>query len=328
MADSASLLFHWWWLLWLLPVPWIYRALRPAAPRREAALTVPVYQHLLDAEIGDQGSAPNNTFAYLLLIVIWAGCLLAAARPVWIGEEVELPTTGRDLLLAVDISQSMEARDMPLGRDMLRRIMAAKAVVGQFVTRRKGDRLGLILFGGKAYLQAPLTFDRTTMNQLLQEAELGMAGNATAIGDAIGLAVKQLKQRPENHRMLILLTDGSNTAGALSPLQAAQAAAKLGIKIYTVGIGGGRGGFFSRNEVDEETLLAIAKTTGGQFYRAKDVQELNNIYLHLDQLEPIEQDAQTLRPSKSLFHWPLGLALLATLILLAIRLTDGGNSRA
>ncbi|MDM3871089.1 VWA domain-containing protein [Porticoccus sp. W117] len=320
MADSATLVWQWSWLLWLLPAPWLYRALRPALAQQSAALTVPVYQQLLDAEADTQGPARKSPWAYLLLVVVWLGCLLAAARPVWIGEEIELPTSGRDLLLAVDISESMNEPDMPLGRDVLRRILAAKAVVGQFVERRSGDRLGLILFGGQAYLQAPLTFDRTTVNQLLQEAELGMAGSATAIGDAIGLAVKQLKERPENHRILILLTDGSNTAGTLQPVEAAQAAAQLGIKIYTVGIGGGRNSWFSRNQVDEKTLLEIANLTDGQFYRAKDVQQLNNIYHHLDELEPVEQDAETLRPSKALFHWPLSAALLAALLLLARRL--------
>ena len=331
MSDSATLVFEWGWLLWLLPAPWIYRWLRPALAQQSAALTVPVYQQLLDAEADQQATTASNIWAYLLIVVIWLGCLLAAARPVWIGDEIELPTSGRDLLLAVDISGSMSAQDMPLGRDVLPRILATKAVVGQFVERRKGDRVGLILFGTQAYLQAPLTFDHSTLNTLLQEAELRMAGPETAIGDAIGLAVKRLKERPENHRVLVLLTDGANTAGTLQPLQAAEAAAQLGIKIYTVGIGGGRGGrtlfgFGSRNQVDEETLLAIANTTGGQFYRARDVQELNNIYLHLDKLEPVEQEAETLRPSKALFHWPLASALLAALLLLVRRLLPGGQN--
>ncbi|UTW45706.1 VWA domain-containing protein [bacterium SCSIO 12696] len=325
MAESSGLVLQWSWILWLLPVPWVYRLVRPALPQQSAALNIPVYQHLLDAQEPASAQLPSSWFNHALLSTVWLGCLLAVARPTWIGEEIELPTSGRDLLLAVDISESMAEPDMPLGRDMLRRIIAAKAVVGQFVERRSGDRLGLILFGGSAYLQAPLTFDRTTLNQLLQEAELGMAGSATAIGDAIGLAVKQLKERPENHRVLILLTDGSNTAGSLQPMQAAEAATQLGIKIYTVGIGGGRRGWFSRNEVDEQTLLAIANTTGGQFYRAKDVQQLNDIYHHLDQLEPIEQDAETLRPSKSLFHWPLAIALLAALGLLLRRFIRGGT---
>ena len=192
--------------------------------------------------------------------------------------------------------------------------------------RRRGDRIGLILFGEQAYLQVPLTFDARVLVQLLQEAELGMAGNATAIGNAIGLGVKRLKMRPENHRVMILMTDGANTAGALGPLQAADAAGTMGVTIYTVGIGGGGGTLSSLlrgNELDERTLQAIADKTDGRYFRARDVQQLNDIYLELDKLEPIEQQAETLRPGKSLFHWPLAVALLAGLALLARR--RGGN---
>ena len=319
VSDSATLVLQWWWVLLLLPAPWLYRLWQKPAAQDSPALALPVYQQLLDNHDDNRTTKSPAPLSYLLLIAIWLSCLLAAARPVWIGEPVEIPTTGRDLFLAVDLSGSMKEADMPLGRDLIRRISAAKAVVGQFVERRSGDRLGLILFADQPYLQAPLTFDRQTVNQLLQEAELGMAGERTAIGDAIGLGVKQLKDRPESHRVMILLTDGTNTAGNLDPLQAADAAAQLQVKIYTVGIGGGGGGWFNRNEVDEKTLQAIASKTGGQFYRAHDVHQLNNIYLQLDTLEPIEQQAETLRPIKSLFHWPLATALLAALLLLASR---------
>ena len=323
MSETTTLVFQWWWMLLLLPLPWLYRALQKPAPQTSPALIIPVYQQLLDNSADNHTTKSPLALNYLLLIVIWLGCLLAAARPVWVGEPVEIPTTGRDLLLAVDLSDSMKRADMPLGRDMIPRISAAKAVVGQFVERRSGDRLGLILFANQPYLQAPLTFDRQVVNQLLQEAEPGMAGRATAIGDAIGLGAKQLKDRPESHRVMILLTDGANTTGNLDPLQAADAAAQLGIKIYTVGIGGSGGGWFNRNDVDEKTLQAIAEKTGGQFYRAHDVQQLSKIYLQLDQLEPIEQQAETLRPTKSLFHWPLAVALLATLLLLIRRAVKG-----
>jgi Ca-activated chloride channel family protein len=197
----------------------------------------------------------------------------------------------------------------------MNRLMAVKAVVGDFVEKREGDRLGLVLFGEQAYLQTPLTFDRKTLQTLLYEAQLGFAGsNGTAIGDAIGLAVKRLQDRPENHRVLILLTDGANNAGALDPLKAAQLANRAGVKIYTIGVGA-RGG----NGFDEKTLATIATTTGGQFFRARNPQELTAIYQELNRLEPVDQEAEMIRPVSSLFHWPLGIAFVATLLVALVR---------
>ena len=175
----------------------------------------------------------------------------------------------------------------------------------------------------QAYLQTPLTFDRETMESLLLEAQIGFAGNGTAIGDAIGLSVKRLQDRPQDHRILILMTDGSNNTGALNPEEAANLARRAKVKIYTIGIGAERQeqrGLFGRTivnpsaDLDEKTLTTIAQATGGQYFRARDPQELASIYERLNQLEPIEQDAETIRPIVSLFHWPLGLAFCLSLI--------------
>ncbi len=332
MLDSPSFGFEWWWILCLLPLPWLYRLLKRALPQSSPALKIPVYNQLLAGQRDTSAVHRGNLYSWLLLTLVWLGCLLAAARPVWVGEVVQLPTSGRDLMLAVDISGSMETLDMPLGNDLTDRITAVQVVLGQFVERRVGDRLGLILFGSMPYLQVPLTFDHNTLYNLLHEARIGFAGSATAIGSAIGMAVKRLQERPENHRILILLTDGANTAGTLDPMQAADAAAEFGVKIYTIGIGADsmlqRSLFGTRRvnpsaDLDEETLQAIADKTGGRYFRARDVNELNNIYQELDQLEPIEQDPELLRPRKALFHWPLALALIAALALLAQRHTRG-----
>jgi Ca-activated chloride channel family protein len=236
-----------------------------------------------------------------------------------------MPTNGRDILLAVDISGSMQQEDMEINGREVNRLVAVKAVVGDFVVKREGDRLGLILFGEKAYLQTPLTFDRKTMQTLLNEAQLGFAGsNGTAIGDAIGLAVKRLQDRPENHRVVILLTDGANNAGELEPMEAADLARRAKVKIYTVGIGAEiqeTWGLFGKRitnpsaDLDETALQGIADTTGGQFFRARDPQELAAIYAELNRLEAIEQEAETIRPVATLFHWPLGLAFILSLIL-------------
>ena len=258
------------------------------------------------------------------MLLLWLAIIIAGSQPKWVGDAITLPSSGRDLLLAVDISGSMGTEDMSLSGQMVTRLAAVKAVVGEFVERRRGDRLGLILFGSQAYLQAPLTFDRNTINTLLTETPLGIAGGKTAIGDAIGLSVKRLLDRPAANRVLILLTDGVNNVGEVSPIQAAKLAAQEGITIYTIGFGADQmevsGLLFNRTvnpsaELDTETLTEIADLTGGLYQRARSTQELASIYLALDELEPIEVDQETYRPEKSLFFWPLGSALVLSLFI-------------
>ncbi len=228
-------------------------------------------------------------------------------------------------MLSVDISGSMEAQDMVVGNRQASRIDVVKAVVGDFVERREGDRLGLILFAAHAYVQAPLTFDRETVGKLLEEADIGIIEeSATAIGDAIGLGVIHLRNRPENSRVLVLLTDGVNNAGAVSPEQAGQLARTENIKIYTIGIGADQvvqRTFFGARainpsaELDEAVLTQIAESTGGRYFRARDVNDLVEIYEELDRLEAIEQDEQTYRPTRVLFYWPLGAAVIISFLL-------------
>ena len=256
--------------------------------------------------------------------------MVAAARPQWTGDPVSLPTSGRDLMLAIDISGSMSVEDMQLGNQNVDRLTVVKAVIGDFVDRRQGDRVGLILFGSNAYLQAPLTFDLASVETLLTEAPVGIAGGKTAIGDAIGLAVKRLRARPEGDRVLILLTDGASNVGEVAPLKAAELANAAGVKIHTVGVGAdeltvpGLLGIFGQRKVnpsadlDEETLQQIADQTGGRYFRARNTQELAGIYALIDELEPVEQDAEVFRPRKALFFYPLALALAIMLLLLTL----------
>lgn len=322
--------FVWPWMFWLLPLPILSWALIPKAEKKVPALLVPFYSELEGRQINND-SDPWKWVKFCLLSMIWLALVTASSRPLWIGEPVSLPASGRDLLLAVDISGSMKTADMIVKDKQIPRLLVVKAVVGEFVKRRKNDRLGLVLFGSQAYLQVPLTFDRKTVKQLLDEAQLGFAGEKTAIGDAIGLAIKRLRDRPAESRVLILLTDGANTAGEVSPLQAAELAKQTKVKIYTIGVGATEmqtagvfgTGFGSRTinpsaDLDEETLQTIADKTGGQYFRARNPEELAKIYQILDKLEPIEQDQETFRPQKSLFYWPLGIALLITLGLLSV----------
>ena len=315
----------WWWMLLALPLPWLVR--RWSAPDpidRGAALKVPDLGEFTG--LTGSGAAAGGTAGRLILLwSIWALALLAAARPQYAGEAVELPATGRDLLLAVDLSGSMEEQDFQLEGEWVDRLTATKAVARDFIERRVGDRIGLILFGRETYLQAPLTFDRKTVQTLLDEAVIGLAGKETAIGDAIGLGIKTLTDAgvEESRRVLIVLTDGANTAGAVDPLKAADLARDRGMVIYTIGIGADalmvRSLFGVRQinpsaDLDEETLTTIAAGTGGRYFRARDTEELELIYSALDELEPAARDESGFRPVAEYFFWPLGAALcLSTL---------------
>jgi len=238
--------------------------------------------------------------------------------------------SGRDLLLAVDSSGSMAAEDCILDGRPANRLQVVKAAASTFIEQRKGDRLGLILFGSQAYQQTPLTFDRDTVATLLNEAVVRLAGKETAIGDAIGLALKRLRAADTKDRVLILLTDGANTTGEVAPRQAAELAAKEGLRIYTIGLGAKpmrQETFFGPRiinpsaDLDEGTLKDIAEITGGRYFRATDTASLESIYQELDRLEPAARDTEYFRSHQSLFIWPLGLALAISIVLAASRLS-------
>ncbi|MCA1764992.1 MAG: VWA domain-containing protein [Desulfobulbaceae bacterium] len=316
--------FIWPWAFWLLPLPFFAYLLPPKSGRREAALFVPFYRDVLSFEKDiDQSGAKRKVARGLLLLLIWSLLVTAAARPQWQGDPVPLPTMGRDLMLAVDISGSMAEEDMVLNGRQVPRLALVKNVVNDFIKRRVGDRVGLLLFGTEAYIQAPLTFDRKTVGTLLDEALIGFAGKKTSIGDAIGLAVKRLKERPVDNRILILLTDGSNTAGSVDPLTAAELAAATGVRIHAIGVGADEmvvRGFFGSQRVnpsadlDEDTLQKIADMTGGRYFRARNPEDLEKIYRMIDRLEPIEQESEIFRPIKSLFYLPLAAALILSFL--------------
>ena len=230
----------------------------------------------------------------------------------------------------------MKTKDFRLNGDNVNRLVALKQVADSFIQRRVGDRLGLILFGEQAYVQTPLTFDLRTVQQLLDESAIGLAGERTSIGDAIGLAVKRFKDTGNGEQVLILLTDGANTAGRLTPLKAAELAAMNGLKIYTVGMGAEAMSvrrFFTREtinpsaDLDENTLIAIAQKTGGRYFRARDTEELTEIYAELDRLEPVEKEHEVFRPISELYPWPLGMALGVALLLFLVPLIPTGRHR-
>jgi len=319
--------FDWPWLILFLPLPWLIRRfIQPAVAAREAALRVPFLEDFADSE--SQISRRALHWPLWLAALAWILLVSASMRPQWLGDLIEIPVSGRDLMLAVDLSGSMQEEDFIMKGQKVNRLVATKYVAGDFIDRRIGDRIGLILFGEQAYLQTPLTLDRETVRTLLYESAIGLAGQSTAIGDAIGLAVKRLRKHEDSNRVLILLTDGANTSGIVEPLEAADLAAGEGLKIYTIGVGADEmivRSFFGNRKVnpsadlDEETLTAIAKKTGGLYFRARDTEELEKIYQALDKLEPIERDVKRFRPRQSLYYWPLSLAFVIAIFLFSMK---------
>lgn len=319
----------WPWVLLVLPLPLILRRLLPPAiGLSEAGLRVPSldsFETLRDRSDAEQ----LLNWRFWIAVLAWVLLVVAAARPEKIGDELDVPVAGRNLMLAVDLSGSMDQKDFEVGGRRVDRLTATKAVASDFIERREGDRIGLILFGERAYLQVPLTLDRKTVNVLLMEAFIGLAGEKTAIGDAITLAVRRVYDRAEDaaDQVLILLTDGANTAGEVMPIKAAELARQVGLRIYTIGIGadqgtisslaGGRRRVNPSADLDEETLTQIAQLTGGRYFRATDTASLQDIYRLVDELEPVEEPESGFRPVKSYYFWPLGSALaLVTLLCL------------
>jgi Ca-activated chloride channel family protein len=326
------------WLFILIALPLLLRARKRRSPAVEAPV-LPTGHWLSDLPGVSRSGNRTSLLQQLLLFIVWVLLVAALARPQQVGEQVQLPITGRDLLLAVDISPSMDEQDMVVQGRSINRLQAVKRVLHDFIERREGDRLGLLLFGTEPYIQAPLTFDLATVRTLLDESGIGMAGRATAIGDAIGLAVKRLRDRPQEQRVVILLTDGANTAGEIPPDKASEIAKAAGVRIYTIGIGADsmvqRGLLGSRRvnpsrDLDEGLLTRMAQQTGGQYFRARSLPELEMIYKSIDRLEPIELDGKRYRPVTELYAWPAGLAMLVWLMLQlgrVVKMTRGHAGR-
>ena len=307
----------WPWVFVAAPLPLLIYQLSGGESPQPAALQAPFATRGKSLGTANTHSRTGRAQWWILWLV-WMLLITATARPQWIGEPIELPNTGRDLMLGLDLSGSMQIEDMQVGSRLVPRITAVKAIAADFTQRRQGDRVGLILFGTRAYLQAPLTFDLSTVTRFIDEAQLGFAGEDTAIGDALGLAIKRLRERPASSRIFILLTDGQDTASTVDPMEAAALAAQLDVKIYTIGISRNLGRTVNgRSEVDEAMLNAVAEATGGRYFRATSPAELQAVYALLDELEPVEQEASTFRPKRALSWLPL-LAALALATLLAV----------
>jgi len=327
------MLFLYPWLFLALPLPFIVWFFNKPKEAQLTSIRTPLFANWQRLSAQTQQASRHQFWQKLLNFIIWALLVTATARPQWIDEPIEIPTSGRDLLLSIDISGSMSEEDLKLEGRAVNRLAVVKSVVSEFIKKREGDRIGLVLFGENAYLQTPLTFDLKTVKYMLDETEIGLAGaSRTAIGDGIGLAIKRLRERPEKKHVLILLTDGSNNSGELDPIEAAKLAKHAGVKIYTIGVGADaqlrRSAFFGTTtynpsrDLDETTLISVAKITNGRYFRARNSQQLSQIYQMLDQLEPVEDKPEIYRPVQDWFYKPLILALVLLLLPLIRKLAQ------
>ncbi len=308
--QSGRLEFAYPWVFWFLLLPLIMLVLPPLKFRTEA-LTVPFFRDILElknekpskgVQIAKIGPLPT-----VLKYIIWIVLIIAAASPQLVGEPEKQIKTARNFLINVDISLSMETRDWQNNQgQQTSRWEAVKEVMDEFIERRQGDRMGLILFGSQAYLQTPFTDDLGVVQALLESSEVGMAGAKTAIGNSIGKSVELFEQDSIQKKVMVLVTDGADSGSELNPIQAARLAAVDNITIYTIGIGTTRPQAY---ELDEYTLKEIANASGGQYFRASDRARLEEVYAELDQLEPIEYENQDFIPKRLLFYYPLIIAI-------------------
>jgi Ca-activated chloride channel family protein len=300
----------------LLPLPlFVYRWGAPYR-RTRAAVRVPFFDRLLRASGNETASSPPDGARsgprWAVLLLAWLGLVAALARPTWLEEPVVRELPMRDLLVALDLSGSMDTEDFAdESGAVLDRLSAARRVLDAFIARREGDRVGLILFGTAAFVQAPLTEDLAVVRQLLDEATVRMLGPRTAIGDAMGLAMHLFERSAVEDRVLVLLTDGNDTGSLVPPARAAEIARDQGVVVHAIAMGDPAAA--GEAALDEQTLETVASITRGGYFRAMDREDLDAVYARIDELTPRQVETLSHRPRRELYAWPLGAALLLTL---------------
>lgn len=319
--------FLWIYNLFFLPLPvFAYYFLKPVKNEGiKYALKVPFF-YKLNQDINKNITGKiNNIIKNLLLLLSWILLCMAAARPVYVGKPMQIETLGRDVMLAVDISGSMQVKDFKIGNNVISRIQAVKNAASDFIEKRKGDRVGVIVFGSKPYVISPFSHDVKTVKKMLNDTDIGLAGERTSIGDTIALAIKYFKENKPKYKILVLLTDGENNIGILDPIEAAKIAKNDGVKIYTIGVGSSGGfidSFFGKQfinpsqDLDEDTLIEIAEITKGLFFRAENTNGLRKIYSKIDNLEPTIGNKKTARPKTELYYIPLSISFVLLFIAL------------
>ena len=319
------------WAFLLLPMPLAVWLFAPAYREETRALRVPFFHHVAKAagETPAQGAMVRRRGRMQMAVAIACWCLTVTglARPEILGEPIVIEKAARDLVLAVDISGSMDARDMVDAEGQpQQRLDAVKEVIEGFIAERDGDRIALIVFGTNAYLQTPFTEDLDSAAELMNQTQVGMAGPHTAIGDAIGLALRTFEASEIEQKVLILLSDGADTNSAMSPLNATEIAVGAGVVIHTIGVGDPTASGADR--VDLETLEAIATRAGGQFFVAGDVEGLRAVYDEIDALNPRVVETTSFQPRESIGHYAFALALVLGLLQVAVMLMGGQGRRA
>jgi Ca-activated chloride channel family protein len=309
------------WFFLLVPLPWLVRRLLPEYREPRSAVRAPfvgLLAVLSGQEKGGESSLrPRVAMQWIMLALVWLALVSALARPVWMDEPIVKELPMRDLLVAVDLSGSMETEDFTDDTGAVTdRLTAAREVIDEFLSRRQGDRVGLVFFGTAAFVQAPFTEDLEVVRSLMDEAQVRMLGPKTSLGDAIGVAINLFERSSVEERVLIALTDGNDTGSMVPPVRAAEIARDNGVTIYTVAMGDPQAA--GEQALDEKALEAVAATTGGQYFRANDRTELESIYSALDRLAPKQVEIQTYRPEYELYFWPAGFALLLSLLFFAL----------
>jgi Ca-activated chloride channel family protein len=305
------------WVLLLILLPPLLRLVVPPYRESRQAIRVPWFQRmakLLQQQPSDGAAITDAKKSELLFFwILWILITLSLARPQLLEPPVSRILPTRDLMLLVDLSGSMETEDFTNSRgDKVDRLTAVKEVLDDFLTRREGDRVGLIVFGNAAFVQVPFTQDLEATRQLLEETAVRMAGPRTAFGDAIGLGITLFERSDVEHRVMIALTDGNDTGSKVPPPQAAKIARDNDIVIHVVGVGDPTA--TGEEKLDEEALTAVASTTGGRYFHAADRDQLEEIYSELDKIDTREVEAETYRPRSDLFYWPLAAFMLFGLI--------------
>jgi Ca-activated chloride channel family protein len=301
----------------LLPLPLLIYYLAPAYHEPRFAVRVPfmgLLSSLTGRQAGNTAAMASRTFLQKVqLIASWLALVTALAQPIWMDQPVVRELPMRDLLVALDLSGSMDTRDFTdASGETSDRLLAAKQVLDQFLSRRAGDRVGLIFFGSAAFVQAPFTDDLDVVRELLDEAQVRMLGPRTMLGDAIGVAIQMFERSKVEERVLIVLTDGNDTGSMVPTVRAADIARDNGVTIYPVAMGDPEAA--GEQALDEVTLKAVAETTGGEYFHADDRKDLERIYQTLDQLNPKQVESLSYRPERELYFWPLGIAILLSLL--------------
>lgn len=317
---------NWPWVFILIPLPLLAWLSVSGSQHLHTAIKVPpgVSTALEQTRTHQKPFSNIKTIRLLLLAIAWLALLTAIAQPYKATHHSAQPASGRALSVLIDLSTSMERKDFSIQEEAVDRLTVVKLIASQFIANRSGDRVGLVLFGSEAFIASPLSYDLNSVNTILQSSGIGMAGRTTAMGDALGLAIQSLREDPAVDKAIVLLSDGTNNAGSVEPEDAAALARELGIVVHTIGLGSDNTTATQQfqsaaADLDEQTLRAVASSSGGQFFRAQTTEELDAIYREIDQLTKSNAAAPPLIIKQDYRNLFILITLLCILLVLLLR---------